>query len=141
MLSIVNFMFCFTGVYFCSPCNLGFNLEVHFDRHILFRHSGAGLDYEQEASASSSQNTSSNKNESSEPVNSDQTPSQTGDMNSLTVNKTPPVLQKQMTMTSNVKKKEAKSDPPVLEKETTPIDENEDTLDDIPKKIVFKRHQ
>ena len=126
-------------MYFCSPCNLGFNLEVHFDRHILFRHSGAGLDYEQEAPASSGLNTSSNKNESSEPVNSDQTPSQNGDMNSQKVNKTPPVLQKQTKVTSNVMKKEAKSDPPVLEKET--IEENEDTLDDIPKKIVFKRHQ
>lgn len=131
-----------SGVYFCSPCNLGFNLEVHFDRHILFRHSGAGLDYEQETGLPASDlNTTSDKNENSEPVSSDQTPSQNGDMNSQTGNKTPPVLQKQTNVTSNVTKKEAKSDPPVLEKETLAVKTNEDIPDDIPKKVVFKRHQ
>ena len=33
----------FSGVYFCSECNIGFKNESIFNRHIQFRHGGAGL--------------------------------------------------------------------------------------------------
>ena len=32
-----------SGTFFCSPCNIGFATEAHFDRHINCKHAGAGL--------------------------------------------------------------------------------------------------
>lgn len=135
-----------SGVYFCSPCNLGFKSEAIFDRHILFRHSGAGLICQLEpgsqpsianagpenenVQAVSSEQTGllsstlevaqGDENNQPEPVSSEQTACQNGEAAPAQAKKRKvvlPKLRKETLTPSPVIKKEPKAGPPILTKE------------------------